>query len=158
MPLFTYLYNFDRLRDELFEDLGGDNALLHLSQALRKIGKAGWIEIVYAHKEQAVKYLSQTPGQRKKRPLWKTNLERGMIILSACYFAKKACVLVSAADRVSSIIGSSYRDALSFSAVLSEEVIHEMEALWPFPDYNPWEDSDADSEEAVKESASGADS
>lgn len=139
MSLYKYCSSFYGLMEEITLSLSQEYNIDLLADIMKEnMSEEDWGIWMFRNEKRALTFLSQTPKQREKKPVWDTDDEKPLIMLTALVLARKACIFTEESERLSNIIGLSYREALSNASQRAQEICYQLRLLWPFPGEDPW--------------------
>ncbi|GAB7492145.1 hypothetical protein Bwad001_08690 [Bilophila wadsworthia] len=138
MSIQKYMAHFEQLREEIEEQLSEDD-ISRLSNSLKTSGKTAWDTWLDEHSKEISLFLIQTPSERKKKAIWKTEKDKLLGLLGALVFCRRACIFARSAEQLSYDIDcSSYRSALSTAATEAWGLSSSLAIYWPFSGETPW--------------------
>lgn len=142
MPLSNYLSNFSGLRVELSDMLSGDDIDSAFS-ILEKTTQEEWMFWISDTQDLLLRFISQTPSQRKKKVPWKNERERVLFLVAAVILVRRSYKLAEAAERILGVVGLPYRKALAYVGEELAPLEADIGLLWPFPGKTPWGEESA---------------
>ena len=138
MSISKHIAHFEQLREEI-ESAFSDNDKEKAVQKLHSYGKDNWEAWINKHIEDSLKFLSQTPQQRKENPVWEDKDEKLLGILSVLILIRQSVIFARAAKDLLEIADrGTYRGSLLCAAENSFCLPPELSFLWPFEGEDPW--------------------
>lgn len=142
MSLSNYLSNFSGLRVEL-SDMLSDDDIDSAFSILEKTTQEEWMCWIYDTQDLLLRFISQTPSQRKKKVPWKNERERVLFLVAAVILARRSYTLAEVAERILGVVGLPYRKALAYVGEELALLEDGVGLLWPFPGKTPWGEESA---------------
>ena len=139
MPLRKYISSFLGFREEI-EGMLSESDLENAVTILKSTPKEKWKQWVASKEKELIDFLSKPPSKRRSSRLkyWRDDEGRCLFLVAAMLSAYRAYLLADTAQKVSDVVGLSYRDACADTARLAAQVFTDLDVVWPFPGLTPW--------------------
>lgn len=135
MSFWRYIGTAHSIAMEILEEIPIDRD--ELSAMLQSIGEDAFLEFAGDAEAELLRYIEQTPAQRRKRKDLQARLAPLFVFAAFC-FARRASRLLEMSENLRE--GPGYRTITRRAAAISVDQYREPLFVWPFASDPPFED------------------